>query len=162
VLRIYPKQYQSLFYPGKFYQKQNNYKKALLYFEELISSGRASYHIVQEASLMAMGLNQVEKAVAYSKQSLTKKPAGFVVPGNHPLNLLTAGFDFEASATIDKAIGLKPDNIVTKRVKAKIECKIECVIAGQSMRPTFESPNSFTRRIKLPGLYYPGLLEYFQ
>ena len=74
------------------------------------------------------------------------------------MNLLIAGFDFEASATIHKAIELKPDNIFNKRVKAKIEC----VIAGQNMRPTFESLNSFTKRTKLPGLYYPGLLEYFQ
>lgn len=132
-LSIYPENFQSLFFLGKLYQRLGNYEKALLYFETALKFEQANHNIPQEASLVAMHLNLIDKAIEYSKEALRRKPDDFALLGNHSMNLLIAGLDNEAKETIDKAISLNPSDQINQRIKTKIVS----VISGQVKRPTY-------------------------
>lgn len=132
-LSVYPDHYQSLFFLGKLYQRLGNYEKALSYFETALKLEQTNHNIPQEASLIAMHLNQVDKAIEYSREALRRKPDSFELLGNHSMNLLIAGLDNEAKEAIDKAILLNPADDINQRIKSKIQA----VISGQIKRPTF-------------------------
>ena len=134
-LAIYPYDYASLFFIGKLYQRLGNYVEALSYLEAALNIEHVNHSIPQEASLVAMHLNQIDKAIKYSKEALRRKPDDFALLGNHSMNLLIAGFDDEARTTINKAILLNPTDDINQYIKSKIEN----VISGQEPRPTFES-----------------------
>jgi len=132
-LSIYPDHFQSLFFLGKIHQRLRNYEQALSYFDSALKLERTNHNIPQEASLVAMHLNQIDKAIEYSKEALRRKPDDFALLGNHSMNLLIAGLDNEAKETIDKAIALNPNDDINQRIKTKIQG----VISGQAKRPTF-------------------------
>jgi tetratricopeptide (TPR) repeat protein len=132
-LSIYPEHFQSLFFLGKLYQRLGTYEQALTYFDTALKLEQTNHNIPQEASLVAMHLNQIDKAIEYSKEALRRKPDDFALLGNHSMNLLIAGLDVEAKETIDKAISLNPADNINQRIKTKIQE----VIAGQVKRPTF-------------------------
>jgi len=134
-LSLIPDHYQSLFFLGKIYQRLGEYNIAINYFETALKSEQTNHNIPQEASLVAMHLNQIEKAIEYSKEAIRRKPNDFALMGNHSMNLLIAGLDNEAKETIDKALLINP----TDTINQKIKNKIESVISGQAKRPTFES-----------------------
>jgi tetratricopeptide (TPR) repeat protein len=133
-LSIYPDHFQSLFFLGKLYQRLGNYEQALSYFDTALKLEQTNHNIPQEASLVAMNLNQVDKAIEYSKEALRRKPDDFALLGNHSMNLLIAGLDYEAKETIETAISLNPADNINQRIKTKIHG----VISGQIKRPTFK------------------------
>jgi tetratricopeptide (TPR) repeat protein len=133
-LSIIPDHFQSLFFIGKLYQRLTNYDIALSYFEHALKVEQVNHNIPQEASLVAMHLNQLDKGLEYSKEALKRKPDDIALLGNHSMNLLIAGLDKEAKETIDKAISLSPDDNINNKIKDKIEA----VIAGQIRRPIFK------------------------
>jgi len=132
-LSIYPEHFQSLFFLGKLYQRLANYEKALSYFEMALKFEHSNHNIPQEASLVAMHLNLIDKAIEYSKEALRRKPDDIALLGNHSMSLLIAGLDIDAMETIDKAISLNPSDQINQRIKTKIVS----VISGQVKRPTY-------------------------
>lgn len=132
-LSLYPEHFQSLFFLGKLYQRLGDYEKALRCLDTALKLELVNHNIPQEASLVAMHLNQIDKAIEYSKEALRRKPNDFVLLGNYAMNLLIAGLDNEAKETIDKAITINPSDQINQRIKSKIES----VIAGEIKRPTF-------------------------
>ena len=132
-LSIYPEHYQSLFFVGKLYQRLAEYNKSLTYFERAIQLEHVNHNIPQEASIVAMHLNQVDKALEYSKEALRRKPNDYALLGNHSMNLLIAGLDDEAKTTIDLALKINS----TDQINQTIKPKITNVIAGKEERPTF-------------------------
>jgi len=134
-LAIFPDHWQSLFFLGKLYQRMQDYNKSLSYFERALELEQTNHNIPQEASLVAMHLNQIDKAIEYSEESLRRKPDDFVLLGNYSMNLLIACRDSEALECINKAIAISPGDEINRKIKAKIER----VIAGKIKRPTFES-----------------------
>lgn len=133
-LNIYPDSYQSLFLIGKIYQRLQEYDKSLYFLEKAMLIEKENHNLPQEASLVAMHLNQINKAIEYSTEANKRKPNDFILLGNHSMNLLIAEQDQEAKNTIDKAILINPDDEINKRIKLKIEN----VIAGKVKRPTFK------------------------
>jgi tetratricopeptide (TPR) repeat protein len=133
-LAIYPEHFQSLFFIGKLYQRLRDYEKALTSFESALKFEHSDDNLPQEASIIAMHLNQVDKAIELSEEALRRRPGDFALLGNHSMNLLIAGRDNDAKETIDQAIRINPTDDINKRIKAKIEG----VLTGQIERPTFE------------------------
>jgi len=133
-LSIYSDHFQSQFFLGKIYQRLGDYEKSLFHLESALTLEQTNHNIPLEASLVAMHLNQIDKAIEYSKEAVRRKPDDSAVLGNHSMNLLIAGFDNEAKETINKAISINPDDNINRRIKIKIES----VIAGHTKRPTFE------------------------
>jgi tetratricopeptide (TPR) repeat protein len=133
-LEIEPNHYQSLFFLGKIYQRFGEYDKSLSLFEKVMQLEKENHNSPLEASLVAMHLNQLDKALEYSNEGLRRKPNDFALLGNHSMNLLIAGKDQETKETIVKAITLNPTDEINKRIQSKIDS----VIAGQDHRPTFK------------------------
>jgi tetratricopeptide (TPR) repeat protein len=106
VVAAFPDHFQSLLFIGKLYQRLKEYEKALHYFEIALKFEHTNHSLPQEASLMAMHLHQIDKAIQYSAESVKRKPDHYVLLGNHAMNLLIAGFDKEAKETIDRAISI--------------------------------------------------------
>ncbi len=104
------------------------------YFETALKIEQINHNIPLEASLVAMHLKQIDKAIEYSKEAVRRKPDDVAVLGNHSMNLLIAGLDNEAKETINKAILINPNDNINRQIKIKIDG----VIAGYAKRPTFE------------------------
>jgi len=133
-LAIYPHDFPSLFFIGKLYQRLGSYEKSLSYLEAALEIEHENHSVPQEASLVAMHLNQSDKAIEYSREALRRKPDDIALLGNHAMNLLIAGLDSEAKTVIDKAILLDSTDEINQRIKSKVEN----VIAGIEPRPVFE------------------------
>jgi tetratricopeptide (TPR) repeat protein len=133
VLDAVPSHFPSLFFIGKLYQRLMEYETALHYFEIALKYEHNDHSLPQEASLAAMHLNQIDKAIQYSAESVKRKPDHYVLLGNHAMNLLIAGQDKEAKETIDKSISINQTDKINQAVKSKIEG----VISGNITRPTF-------------------------
>jgi tetratricopeptide (TPR) repeat protein len=133
-LIIIPNHYQSLFFIGKIYQRLEDYEKSLQYIEAALSLEEENHSIPQEASLVAMHLNLIDKAIEYSKEALRRKPDDFALLGNHAMNLLIAGFFKEANTVIEKALDINPKDHINQGIKSKILGVRE----GRISQPTFK------------------------
>lgn len=134
VLRIYPDHSPSLFFIGKLYQRMKKYEQALEYMEKALLIDQSNHSIAQEASLIAMSLNQVTKAVVYSTEALRRAPEHPAILCNHAMNLLIAGKDAEALEAIGKALSIEPSDKISQHVHDKILA----VMSGEEARPTYK------------------------
>ena len=133
-LEIVPEHWQSMMLISKSFQRLERHSEALEHLENACKIELKNHSIAMEASLEAMHLKDLDKALHYSEESLKRKPNDFVLMGNHAMNLLVANKDQEAKDTIDNAIKLKPNDSVNKNIKSTIDD----VISGKRKRPTFE------------------------
>lgn len=133
-LEIVPEHWQSMILMSKALQRLERHKEALEQLEFAFKLELENHIIPMEASLEAMHLKDIEKAIFYSEESLKRSLDDFALLGNHAMNLLVAKKDQEAKATIDKAIKLQPNDSINKN----IESIIIDVISGKRTRPTFE------------------------
>ncbi len=133
-LEIVPEHFPSLFFIGKLYQRLGKYEDSLSYFEKALIYEHNNHTLPQEASLVAMHLNNTEKALEYSLEAVRRKPDNIGVLGNHSMNLLIFGKDEEALLFIDKALSIDPSDKINIRIKKKIED----VISRNAIRPTFK------------------------
>ena len=133
-LEIIPKHWQSMVLMSKSLQRLERHQEALEQLELAFKLELENHIIAMEASLEAMHLKDIEKAIFYSEESLKRKPNDFALLGNHAMNLLVAKKDQEAKETIDEAIKLQPTDSINKN----IETLVKDVIAGKRKRPTFE------------------------
>lgn len=134
-LHLVPNHWQSMFLMAKALQRLERHSEALEQLEKALKIELESPSIPMEASLEAMHLKDLDKALQYSYESLKRKPNDFVLMGNHAMNLLIAGKDQEARETIDKAIKIQPNDSVNRN----IESIINEVLLGKRERPTFEN-----------------------
>ncbi|MBC5843203.1 hypothetical protein H8R25_01955 [Flavobacterium sp. F-392] len=132
-LEIYPESWQTLFFIGKIYQRFRDYEKSLNFIELSMKYETQNHVLPQEASLVCMHLNQIAKAIEYSKLSININPENVALLGNHAMNLLVAEFDVEAKDIIEKAILLHPQDKINRNIKQKIEN----VILKKEKRPKF-------------------------
>lgn len=133
-LDIIPNHWQSMMLIAKALQRLERHSEALEQLEAALKIELENHSIAVEASLEAMHLKDLNKAIQYSEESLKRKPNDFVLLGNHAMNLLIAEKDQEAKETIDKAIKLQPRDSVNRN----IESLINDVLLGKRDRPTFE------------------------
>jgi tetratricopeptide (TPR) repeat protein len=133
-LEIVPEHWQSMILMSKALQRLERHQEALEQLEFAFKLELENHIIPMEASLEAMHLQDLEKAIFYSEESLKRKPNDFALLGNHAMNLLVAKKDQQAKETIEKAIKLQPNDSINKNV----ESIIKDVIAQKRKRPTFE------------------------
>lgn len=133
-LDIVPDHWQSMMLMAKALQRLERHSEALEQLESSLKIEQENPSIAMEASLEAMHLNDLDKAIEYSEESLKRKPKDFALLGNHAMNLLIAEKDQEAKRTIEKAIKLNPGDSVNRN----IESTIKDVLTGKHKRPTFE------------------------
>ncbi|WP_338840930.1 SseB family protein [Flavobacterium ginsenosidimutans] len=133
-LEIIPEHWQSMVLMSKALQRLERHQEALDQLELAFKLELENHIIPMEASLEAMHLKDIDKAIFYSEESLKRNPNDFALLGNHAMNLLVAKKDQEAKETIDKAIKLQPNDSINKNV----ESIIKDVIAEKRKRPTFE------------------------
>lgn len=133
-LDIVPEHWQSMVLMSKAFQRLERHHEALEQLELAFKLELENHIIPMEASLEAMHLKDIDKAIFYSEESLKRKPNDYALLGNHAMNLLVARKDNEAKETIDKAIKLQPNDSINKNIKSIIKD----VIAEKRQRPTFE------------------------
>ncbi|AOC93667.1 enhanced serine sensitivity protein SseB [Flavobacterium anhuiense] len=133
-LDIVPEHWQSMVLMSKAFQRLERHHEALEQLELAFKLELENHIIPMEASLEAMHLKDIDKAIFYSEESLKRKPNDYTLLGNHAMNLLVARKDNEAKETIDKAIKIQPNDSINKN----IESIIKDVIAEKRQRPTFE------------------------
>jgi tetratricopeptide (TPR) repeat protein len=133
-LAIFPDHFQSLFFIGKLYQRVGDYEKSLQYLETALGIEKENPNLPQEASLVAMHLNQIEKGIAYSKEALNRSPDHIAILGNHAMNLLIGNFLTEAQEIIERALKLDPSDKINQQIKIKIDN----VLSSKPPVPTFE------------------------
>lgn len=133
-LNIIPDHWQSMTLMAKALQRLERHSEALEKLEAACKIELENSSIPMEASLEAMHLKDIDKALYYSEESLRRKPNDFALLGNHAMNLLVAEKDQEAKDTIDKAIKIQPNDSINKN----IESIVNDVISGKRARPTFE------------------------
>ncbi|WP_413511327.1 SseB family protein [Myroides odoratus] len=119
---------------AKSFQRLERHAEALEQLELALTIELENHSIPMEASLEAIHLKDINKALLYSAESLKRKPNDFALMGNHAMNLLHAEKDKEAQIIIEQAIELEPRDEVNKNVKTLIEE----VISGKRKRPTME------------------------
>lgn len=133
-LEINPEHWQSMVLMSKALQRLERHQEALEQLEIAFKIELENHIIPMEASLEALHLKDIEKAIFYSEESLKRNPNDFALLGNHAMTLLVAKKDQEAKETIDKAIKLQPNDAINKNVQSIIRD----VIAKKRKRPTFE------------------------
>lgn len=133
-LDILPEHWQSMILMAKSYQRLEKHSEALELLEKAFNIELENPTIATEASLEAMHLNDIEKAIYYSNESLKRKPNDYILLGNHAMNLLVAKKDEEAKETICEALKIKRNDSVNRN----IESIINDVLSGKRNRPTFE------------------------
>ncbi len=133
-LEVVPDHWQSMMLMAKALQRLERHSEALVQLETALKVELVNHSIPMEASLEAMHLKDLDKAIRYSEESLKRKPNDFALLGNHAMNLLVAEKDQEAKEAIDKAIKLEPHDSVNRN----IESIIKDVLSGKRKRPTFE------------------------
>lgn len=133
-LQVFPEHWQSMFLMAKSYQRLERHSEALEQLEAAFKIELENHAIPLEASLEAMHLNDIDKALYYSGEALKRNSNDFAVMGNHAMNLLIAQKDNEAKITIEQAIQMEPNDSVNKNIKIIIEE----VIDGKRKRPVFE------------------------
>lgn len=133
-LEIVSDHWQSMMLMAKALQRLERHSEALEQLEVALKIELENPSIAMEASLESMHLNDLDKAIFYSEESLKRKPNDFALLGNHAMNLLVAERDFEAKETIENAIKMQPNDSVNRN----IEQTIKDVLSGKRHRPTFE------------------------
>ncbi|WP_430409624.1 SseB family protein [Kordia sp.] len=133
-LEIFPDHWQSMMLMAKSYQRLQKHLEAFNILEKAFTIELTNHSIPMEASLEAMHLENIEKALYYSEASLKRKPNDFVLLGNHAMNLLIASKDEEAKEIIKQAISLQPRDSINKNIQSTIHD----VITGKRKRPTFK------------------------
>lgn len=133
-LTIIPEHWQSMMLMSKSLQRLERHSEALEHLENACKIELDNHIIAMEASLEAMHLKDIDKALYYSVESLRRKPNDYALMGNHAMNLLVANKDQEAKNTIDNAIKIKSNDAVNKNIRLIING----VISGKRKRPTFE------------------------
>jgi tetratricopeptide (TPR) repeat protein len=133
-LEVVPDHWQSMMLMAKALQRLERHSEALEQLESALKIELENHSIPMEASLEAMHLKDLDKAIRYSEESLKRKPNDFALLGNHAMNLLVAEKDQEAKEAIDKAIKLQPHDSVNRN----IESIVKDVLSGKRKRPTFE------------------------
>ncbi|WP_111683490.1 SseB family protein [Winogradskyella tangerina] len=133
-LEMIPDYWQSMVLMAKSYQRLERHTEALELLEQAFKIELKNHSIPMEASLEAMHINDIEKALFYSEESIKRKPDDYALMGNHAMNLLIAEKDDEAKETIDKAIELNPKDAINKNILSIIKG----VISGKRKRPTFK------------------------
>lgn len=133
-LEIVPNHWQSMLLMAKAFQRLEKHTEALEQLELAFDTEKESHTIPMEASLEAMHLKDLDKALYYSGESLKRKPDDFALMGNHAMNLLVAGRDNEAKEMIENAIRIQPNDAINRN----IESIVKGVLSGKRSRPTFE------------------------
>lgn len=133
-LDILPGHWQSMFLMAKALQRLERHSEALEQLESAFNIELGNHSIPMEASLEAMHLKDLNKALYYSEESLKRKSNDFALMGNHAMNLLVAEKDSEAVCIIEEAIRIQPNDSVNRNIAALIRD----VLAGKRTRPTFE------------------------
>ncbi len=131
-LKQNPNHWPSMFLLGKNYQRLGKFDTALSLFESAFSIEKKNIDVLREASLTSLHLDNIDKALFYSSESLKLRPNDITLLGNHAMNLLIAHRDTEASEFIQKAIETSPDSQINKNIKLVIDS----VISGKMKRLT--------------------------
>ena len=85
------------------------------------------HFIAQEASVEAVNLRDLDKAIYYSSIALEKAPKNPVLHGNYAMNLLVSGKSKQALEAIKKGLEVRKDD----RTNQHIKNLIESVISGK-------------------------------
>ncbi|MGL4596842.1 MAG: SseB family protein [Bacteroidia bacterium] len=133
-LSLIPDHWQSMVLMAKAFQRLERHTEAFEQLETAFKIELNSHSIPLEASLEAMHLKNIDKALFYSEEALKRKPNDPALMGNHAMNLLIAQKDMQAKNTIEEAIQIQPNDQVNKN----IEAIVRSVISGNRKRPTFE------------------------
>ena len=130
-LELIPNHWPSMLMMAKSFQRLEKHSEALELLETAFKLELENHSIAMEASIEAMNLRDIDKALFYSEAAMKRKPNDHILMGNHAMNLLIAKKDEEAVATIEKAVELQPNDSVNK----KNETFVKAVVAGIRQRP---------------------------
>ena len=101
---LLPHHWQTKWMLGKVYQTINEHAKDLQLFEEALHQEKANSDVAREASIAAMDAGDVERALTYSLEAITRLPNSAGLMCNHAVNLMVADKDQAAIEWIEKAL----------------------------------------------------------
>lgn len=133
-LEMVPNHWQSMVLMAKSYQRLEYHDEAFELLEKAFQVELENSTIPLEASLEAMHLGKIEKAIFYSEEAIKRAPDNFALVGNHAMNLLVAEKDNEAKEYIERAIQMNPND----QINRNIQNMIVAVTSGKKKRPTFK------------------------
>ncbi|MCG8574194.1 MAG: SseB family protein [Flavobacteriales bacterium] len=134
ILEKCPDHWQSMFGMAKSLQRLGEHSKALELLEKAMELEKVNHFVALEASVEAVNLRNLEKALQYSEEALKRSPDSYVLLSNHALNLLVDGQTQQARETMDKAMEINSQDQVNKNVSNIIDE----VLQGRRRRPTFD------------------------
>ena len=113
--------WESMFFMAKGLQRLGRHSEALEQFETALEIEKENHFVSMEASIEALHLYNLEKALFYSEESIKRNPNETATLGNHALNLLLAQRDSEAIETIKRAIKINSKDLVNKNIQTIIK-----------------------------------------
>ena len=134
IVQKVPHHWQSYFAKAKAFQRLGEHQKALDTLNAAMKIEPKNHLIPLEASVEAVNLKDLDKALMYSKLALKIAPKNHVLHGNHAINLLVAGRNDEAQETINEGLQIKKNDRTNQHIKQLIEA----VVSGEKSTPTFE------------------------
>ena len=129
-----PDHWQSMFGIAKALQRIGEHEKSLLLLENAMEVEKNNHFLALEASIEAVNLRDIEKALIHSEEAIKRAPQDFALLGNYALNLLVAGRDNEALDAIEKAMHINSKDQINNNINAIIDA----VVNGKRKRPTFD------------------------
>jgi hypothetical protein len=133
-LELFPNNWQSMMLQAKYLQRLERHTQALEKMEEAMKIEPNEPSIPMEASLEALHLQDIDKAIFYSSEAIKRNPNHVSALGNHAMNLIVAEKDAEAKEVIEKALALDPNDPVNRNIKALLED----INSGKRPRLTFK------------------------
>lgn len=129
-----PDHWQSMFGKAKALQRLGEHAESLKVLELALEIEEHNPALALEASVEAVSLRNLDKALHYSEEAIKRAPDDCVLWGNYALNLLVAGQEAEAIAAIDKGMELNSKD----EINLNINKLINQVASGERKRPTFD------------------------
>jgi hypothetical protein len=134
ILTRCPDHWESMFGIAKAHQRMGQHEKALEMLESALEIDQVNFNIPLEASIEAVNLGNLDKALLYSEKALKIAPDNISLLGNYAVNLLVACRDEESKAAIDKAMKINNRDQINKNIYKLISD----VQNGKKKRPRFQ------------------------
>jgi tetratricopeptide (TPR) repeat protein len=135
VLEVKPDDYRLFFFIGKNYQSLKLFDKALYHLEKSTELNHNDSLPPFEASIAALHLDLIDKAISLIKESIKRMPEDHAFVAVHAMYLLIAGAITDAQNKINEAYKISPrDNFVIE-----LKVIIDEVKLGHLTQPTLFS-----------------------
>jgi tetratricopeptide (TPR) repeat protein len=121
VLAINPENWNAMWLIGKIYQRFQDKKSALSWFEKAYQINPSQTDIVREASMCAMDLGNHDAAITFAHRGVQIEPTNSGLQANLAIAYLLSNRIDDAKMSIDRAIAGDPEDSISQTIQDIIE-----------------------------------------